>query len=142
LEHFANNEFRLFHHFIQNKILYPSNIKPLTIGYNVGTFAIHFLGNKYIDVRSYYNPAYAGDARNGLVLYQLKNTPSYAIETRPIAVEEPSFSYEYTYSYSFNTSTWGTIAVAGIVIVGGIVCISLAPSTGGTSLLPLAALGV
>ena len=116
--------------------------KPLTIGYNVGTFAIPFLGNKYIDVRSYYNPAYAGDARNGLVLYQLKNTPSYAIETVPIVVEEPSFSYEYTYSYSFNTSTWGTIAVVGIVIIGGIVCVSLAPSTGGTSLLPLAALGV
>ena len=71
-----------------------------------------------------------------------RGTVLCAIETVPIVVEEPSFSYEYTYSYSFNTSTWGTIAIVGIVIVGGIVCISLAPSTGGTSLLPLAALGV
>ena len=116
--------------------------KPLTIGYNIGNFTIPFMFNKCINVRSFNNPIVANDARNGLILYKVDDTPEFQLEPNPVAVEEPSESYSYDHSYRFETSTWGPIIVTGAAIVLGVVCVALAGPSGGTSMIPLAVLAV
>ena len=133
-------EKQLQRYFAASAAYAQSFTKPLTIGYNLGNFSIPYLNNKYIDVRSFQNSANAGDIRNALILYELNNQASYAVQPYPVVVEEPSSSYEYSYDYSFNTETMGVVAVAGIVIIAGVVCFMLASATGGASFVPLALL--
>ena len=99
--------------------------KPVVAGYKLGTFSIPYINGKYIDVRGGEEAKTVDDIRSGLVLYNVRDTPKYALETNAVEVEEPSVSYDYAEAYTMDTETLGTVIIIGVIVVLGIVCVCM-----------------
>ena len=84
--------------------------KPLVTGYNLGTATLPHVNGQYIHIRSFINPAYSEDPRNGLVLYEVNTSPNPVLETLP------AFSVET--SYEFETEHVVNTAIGIVIIVG------------------------
>ena len=112
---------------------------PLAIGYDIGQFTIPYINGQFIDVHSYdaIDPA---DRRNALVLYDVVSIPGFIVEKEPQKVDVPEKLFNFSRSYSIDTSEYGVVTVKGLAVVGGVVlCVLLASSTGGASLIFLGA---
>lgn len=112
--------------------------KPLMCGYYIEPYSFISSDGYYIDVRS---PTEYGNGR-ALILYYKNTTKgdhNYSIETSAKKVEAKDYEYKITYNYSYSNEVLGSVLVMGVVIVGGVVCVALAPATGGASMIvPLA----
>ncbi len=135
----GKGEKQLNRYFVASQKYEQNFTKPLTIGYSVGQFSIPYINDLYLDVRSFSGGGLT-DVKNALVLYKVSSIPHYVLEREYERVEEPEKSYNFSKTYSLNSVNYGVLAIVGIVVVAGVVCVALAPSTGGASMIGLAAL--
>lgn len=101
--------------------------KPFLTGFRIDNFQIENFFDGYINVRSFVAPS-PTDIRNALILYKVeKGEPDPGLVPVPVPIpedeKEHQFQFEVPHVFENLQPNYG--AVAGILVVAGIVCIVL-----------------